>query len=435
MGKLLSAVDETLTALASRSDVRELENSLLEITEAIDRLQGGRLQCLAQLDEQRIGAVDHGGSTAAWLRELTMCASAAAHRDVYLARDLQALPLLTAALRQGRIGLDHARMIAGLRKDLADEVITAALPELIEAATGKTPETLRPLINDLRHAQAPESLADRERRAYEQRSLSMTAGADVTGSGAWTLPNGMQEIVMTAIHAFSSPIKGDDRSPGQRRADALVTICELVLNGGIAPEAGGVRPHVSVLIPLETLEKRAGAPAARYGFGTEASDEWARRMCCDAGISRIIADAKGEILDSGRTTRTFSAAQRRAIVARDRHCVWPGCDMPAAWCEAHHRVYWSDLGVTSVAEGVLICGRHHDRIHLHRHRILINSDGSRTVDLRRGSADDPDPPDSPGCQPGSEPVSEPPSPPASDPPSRPVPSRGPQPASERGCDP
>jgi hypothetical protein len=202
----------------------------------------------------------------------------------------------------------------------------------------------------------------------------------------------MQEVVKTAINAFSAPCTNDDRSPKQRRADALVTICELALGGGTAPERGGVRPHVSVLVSLETLEERAGAPAASYGFGSAASDEWARRMCCDAGISRIIANARGEVLDSGRTTRSFTPAQRRAVIARDRHCVWPGCDAPAAWCEVHHRVHWIDFGETSVRDGVLMCGRHHDRAHLHRHRVVIKPDGSRSVDLRPGSYDAPDPP-------------------------------------------
>jgi hypothetical protein len=392
MGNLLSAVDETLTVLASGLDAETLEMSLLEITEAVDRLQAGRLQCLAQLDAYKVGDADHGGSTAAWLRELTMCASAAAGRDVYLARDLAALPLLATALVEGRIGLDQARMIAGLRKDVPDSDMAAALPDLIEAAKRNTPDSLRPKINDVRHALAPAQLADREKLLYEQRSLSMTSTADDAGVGSWRLPQGMQEIVLTAIHAFSSPATGDDRSPAQRRADALVTICEQVLNGGTAPETGGVRPHVSVLVSLETLEQRAGAPAASYGFESAASDEWARRMCCDAGISRIIADAKGEILDSGRTTRTFTAAQRRAVIARDRHCVWPGCVAPAAWCEVHHRVHWIDHPETSVDNGVLMCGRHHDRVHVHRHRIVIGPDGSRSVDLRRGSYDDPDPP-------------------------------------------
>ena len=59
-----------------------------------------------------------------------------------------------------------------------------------------------------------------------------------------------------------------------------------------------------------------------------------------------------EVLDAGRTTRTFTAAEVRAIVARDQHCTWPGCDTPAAWCDAHHIHHWADGGITSVNNAV-----------------------------------------------------------------------------------
>jgi hypothetical protein len=225
-----------------------------------------------------------------------------------------------------------------------------------------------------------------EQSAYAARELTAATTFRGTGVGAWTLPPGLHETVMTALHAFSAPIAGDDRTAAQRRADALVTMAELALRSGEAPEAGGVKPHVSVLVPLATLEQRAGAPAATFGFGATSSGEWARRMSCDANVSRIITGPRSEILDAGRATRCFTAAQIRAIVARDRHCRWPGCDRPPAWSEAHHIRHWADGGPTSVDNAVLLCGRHHDRVHHHRHAVVIRPDGTRTIDLRPGSA-------------------------------------------------
>jgi HNH endonuclease len=70
----------------------------------------------------------------------------------------------------------------------------------------------------------------------------------------------------------------------------------------------------------------------------------------------------------------FSAAQRRAIVARDRTCIWSGCDAPAGWCDVHHIIHWVDGGVTSVENSVLLCGRHHDRIHAYSHKISAEAD-------------------------------------------------------------
>jgi hypothetical protein len=106
-----------------------------------------------------------------------------------------------------------------------------------------------------------------------------------------------------------------------------------------------------------------GAGGATLGFGTVISADAARMLACDGSISRIITGPTGEILDSGRATRTFTAAQRRAIIARDRHCQHAHCDTPAAWCDIHHKTHWADGGPTSITNGILLCPRHHRHHH------------------------------------------------------------------------
>jgi len=65
------------------------------------------------------------------------------------------------------------------------------------------------------------------------------------------------------------------------------------------------------------------------------------------------------------------------MAIRDRHCRAEGCDIPAAWCEAHHASNpWATGGLTDLAEGVLLCSWHHHRAHDHRydHRRLPSGD-------------------------------------------------------------
>jgi hypothetical protein len=76
---------------------------------------------------------------------------------------------------------------------------------------------------------------------------------------------------------------------------------------------------------------------------------------------------------------------RRPEIARDGHCIWPGCDAPPSWCECHHRTHWADGGETSITNGALLCGRHHDRVHLHGHAITPTSTGPYRIDARPGS--------------------------------------------------
>ena len=52
------------------------------------------------------------------------------------------------------------------------------------------------------------------------------------------------------------------------------------------------------------------------------------------------------------------------MALRDRHCTADGCDIPAAWCEAHHsQTPWSQGGKTNLADGKLLCPFHHHRAH------------------------------------------------------------------------
>jgi hypothetical protein len=68
-------------------------------------------------------------------------------------------------------------------------------------------------------------------------------------------------------------------------------------------------------------------------------------------------------LDIGRASRLIPASIRRALIARDGGCAFPGCDRPPGWCDAHHRIHWADGGDTAVCNLVLLCGHHHDSCH------------------------------------------------------------------------
>jgi hypothetical protein len=194
--------------------------------------------------------------------------------------------------------------------------------------------------------------------AYESRRLhlSETIGGGVLDGRADA--EGFATIA-TAVHALSAPVPGDTRTPAQRRFDALVQICRGTLDAGTLPMCGGEKPHLAVQVMLETLEGRTGTRAADLDWGGPIPGETARRLACDAGITRIITDGASQVLDVGRTTRTIPAAIRRAVVARHPTCTEDGCDVPAAWCDLHHIIHWINGGPTSVENLEPRCGRHH----------------------------------------------------------------------------
>jgi hypothetical protein len=159
--------------------------------------------------------------------------------------------------------------------------------------------------------------------------------------------------------------KTDLRSSPQRRADALGEICRQWLDSADRPLVGGERPHISITVDLATLEGRLPTP----GSGAELEDagpissEAARRMACDASVSRVITRGSSEPLDVGRRTQVVPAGIRRAVVVRDRGCRFPGCDRPQGWSDAHHVVHWAHGGDTALSNLVLLCRRHHRLVH------------------------------------------------------------------------
>ena len=73
----------------------------------------------------------------------------------------------------------------------------------------------------------------------------------------------------------------------------------------------------------------------------------------------MVLGGKSKILDLGRRKRLYDLYQRIAIRHRDQHCTTLGCDWPAALCHVHHNISWSRGGKTDIADGRLLCPRHH----------------------------------------------------------------------------
>jgi hypothetical protein len=187
-------------------------------------------------------------------------------------------------------------------------------------------------------------------------------GCELTG---W-LDREAAEIVRSALSPLAAPrpatdVEIDLRTGVQRDADALVELAQRALTDGQLPTEGGERPQVVVTVSLPVLQGRLGS--ASLALGGPITADLARRIACDAEIIPVVLGSRGEPLDVGRASRTVPTAIRRAVVLRDGGCAYPGCAVPARWCDIHHVIGWADGGPTSVGNCVTLCGRHHRLIH------------------------------------------------------------------------
>ena len=167
-------------------------------------------------------------------------------------------------------------------------------------------------------------------------------------------------MLRTALNAHMMPGKDDDLTPGQRRADALVEICRRP--GKASTDGAGPRPHLITTASVDTLAGIPGAPAARLDSGAMVPSATVQRLACDSAITRVTA--LGELdQEVSRASRSIPAATRRALAARDRHCVFAGCDRSPVWCDGHHLVFWTHGGPTTLPNLALVCRPHHRKVH------------------------------------------------------------------------
>lgn len=365
----------------SDSDPASLGSKLVDLREMIDRLEAQFLRALARFDRGGGASADGVGSTAAWLRWRCRLAGRDAVGTVRCARQLSdALPATAAALAAGDISRRHAGVLSAAAADLPADLVGAAEPTLLAAARQLDPDRLRKVAKHWRHTvDAERSLSDAN-AAHDRRYLHVSPVLDGLVAIDGLLDADAGAGVLAAITALAGPLPEDSRSPAQRRADALTELARRALEGGSLPTSGGERAQLNVVVDLATLESRAGARAADLDWSGPVPGETARRLSCDAALSRIITDGASEILDVGRRTRTIPAALRRALHVRDGGCVFPSCDRPPPWTDAHHVVHWANGGSTSLDNVVLLCRTHHRLVHEGRWRILRAADGSYTAD-------------------------------------------------------
>jgi hypothetical protein len=196
-------------------------------------------------------------------------------------------------------------------------------------------------------------------------SLSLTQ-TDTGGTLEATIDAEGYEVMTRAVHAVVDHMGLPTDVPiGQRRALALVELGRFYLEHAETAPADRVGVnHVLMTMDIDTLLADTGGSAV-LSSGAVISGETARRIACDAGISRIITRGRSEILDVGRATRTISPALAKAVIARDRHCTHPGCTAPPWLCEIHHTVPWALGGTTKLEDLELECRYHHHLLHAH----------------------------------------------------------------------
>ena len=217
---------------------------------------------------------------------------------------------------------------------------------------------------------------DRAPRDHSRRGFRIRELMD-----GWGVPDGMLDpetvaLWNAALKDLHPPDTADTpegpRTTYQRGADTFADLLRRHLRGhtGEAPST-----TADLVVDSDTLTRHRFGEFLHPADRLPQDPKWetclldgrplgfrdAERLMCDSPVGAIIVDRNGEVLDVGRQQREFNRAQRRAMAHRDgAYCVWPGCDRPYRWLDAHHLDFWgADQGRTDLDRGGLICRRHH----------------------------------------------------------------------------
>ena len=280
------------------------------------------------------------------------------------------LPATAASFTAGDIALRHVEVIARVlatpaASRLAPPAWSAAEHQLAADASRLDPTALQTLgtaLIALLDQDGAEPDDDSPPPVNELRLTRHRGGAGGSLTGRFEDP-ALYDAIAAVIDAKAQPLTADDhRTAPQRRAEALADVCGYVLDhDDDLPDTGGRRPHLSVIIRLDDLERRARA--AMLDFGGTITPAALRALACDAGVVPVVMNGAGQPLDVGREKRTVPDGLRRAVTARDGGCAHPGCDRPPSWCEVHHIQHWSRQGATEIDNLVMLCKAHHRQIH------------------------------------------------------------------------
>ncbi len=134
------------------------------------------------------------------------------------------------------------------------------------------------------------------------------------------------------------------------------------------PPGGSKAAEIIVRADLTALMGRHGSFAEICCVGPIPPSTVGRLACNSDVWIEIFGDTLTPLYETA-ASRAPTAAQRRALIARDGACI--GCGEPPGECEAHHVTPCQRGGKTRLDNLVLVCWHCHDLIHDHNWQVTI----------------------------------------------------------------
>ncbi len=386
----------------------EVTDGLLDLVELSGQVHAALARFTASFDARSLAAVDGARSVAGWVAARSELSRPAAVGALMCGRALRLCPAVDAAATSGRLGVAKVRLLLDARDGLED-LFAQHETQLVDDVAPMTVEEARRHIAIWRDI----ALATAKQDGPAPGDDSDLNGVHLSSTfqNRWRLDGDLDDLtgnaLATALDAWidarirEGVLDPTDLKRSQMRAMALAALV------GVGAHATSPRtqPRADIRLTWDAADL-LGQPVADLADlarrrcltdrGTHLSRFAAEQALCNADVHDLLVlfnlDGTRTVLGVAHTRRRPTRSERAALNERDRGCVFPGCDAPVNWCDAHHTIPYEIGKRTQLDELVLLCPHHHRQVH--RGFILSRSpDGHIRVTRPDGTRLDPGGPD------------------------------------------
>lgn len=345
---------------------------LIEIADERRRLDAREARLLADASVGMACLVEFGHRVPQWLAAATRVSGAAARRRVRAADRLVAeFPDLLDALDAELVGWNHVEAFCRAANPRIAGALAELLPQLIDLAQAASFDRwcaeLRGIAQLLDQDGGYDPTAD-PANSHLRLTPTMEGAIDVSGrlvgEMAWRISKLIEAETQRVLEQHREDLRAAHPEgeipptalPSHAQA-AAVALGDLIERGAMTEDDRGqvVTPEIVVTYHADSgdlVDADTGEHLHRLDVA---------RLLETAKVRPLLLSESGDPLRVGRSRRYASPTQRQALTVRDGGCIFPGCDRPPSWCDAHHVEHWEDGGGTDIENLALLC-RHHHRV-------------------------------------------------------------------------
>jgi hypothetical protein len=363
-------------AVISRRNLDQLEEDIISLSSHINATEYEFLVLVREFDLRQGWKPYHFNNCAEWLNMKCGIAPGTAREKMRVANALFDLEATSEAFQKGELSYSKARALTRVATPHNEQ-------KLLDHAIPSTALQVENHCRELRNVQREVSTVDAN-RLHRQRYLSRSLHGDGSMTISVELPKESGDLVMKALELAlreleqagdefegdrdssagvneDSNAKGYEKSSDSlpaKQADALVRMARGYLAGG-KDKSSSTADHYQVMVHVdEEVLRNAPGESSK----SDLPSETIRRLCCDSGLVVVTKDKKGNPLNVSRKHRVVQPPLKRALLARDKCCRFPGCTHEK-WLDAHHVEHWADGGETTLENTILLCSSHHRLLH------------------------------------------------------------------------